>query len=691
MSDDFKQAGRLVTITTTLGPDVLLLESLRAREAISEPFRLELSCISRRDDLKAPDLVGLPVTVTLDVGRGKLRFFNGLVRRLTGGMPGGRGHRQYTLDVAPWFWFLSHTSDHRIFEKMTVPDIAQKIFREMSFDAYDTRGLTRTYAKREYCVQYGESHFDFISRLFEEEGIFYYFVHENGRHVMVLGDQPSAYRRCDPARVLVSPNGNDAQSLSSWDHAYDFITGRTASRDFNFEAPRQEMEVSVPARVALPGGTRFERFEFPGGFQSKKDGEAIARLRMEEAETGHETARATGDCKFMFAGGTFTLDRHDSKAEVGRGWAITAVEHVAVNAAFHAGMQEQESYGNSILCIPDTVPFRPPRVRRKPVIDGVQTAFVIGPKGEEIHCDQYGRVKLLFHWDRRGKATEPNECWVRTAQSWASNNWGAMTLPRVGMEVVVSFVNGDPDRPLITGCVNNADSMPVHGLPGNKTVTSFKTRSTPKSKGFNELRFDDKAGSEQIFIHAERDHHVRIKREMREKVGANRHAMVGGERFEHVGKSAHSLIKGDRLDKVEGAVSLDVGQNVHEKVGMNFVHKSGLNLVLEAGVSISLKVGGNFIAINPAGVFIQGNLVFINSGGSAAGLSASPEAPHQALAPVDDKPGTLPEAPPARRLPEPPAYRTPLVKAQVDTLLRGSASAALGCEICANNAGAKPG
>lgn len=683
MSDGFVHARRLITVTSSLGDDVLLAESLDAEEAVSRPFAFTLTAVSLREDLKAADLVGLPVTLTLDTGHGERRYLNGLVRRLTGGAPISRDYRRYTLHIAPWFSFLGYTRDHRIFQNKTVPDIVKEIFGDFQYDHFDTKGLSGSYPEREYCVQYGESYFDFVSRLLEEEGIFYYFTHENGRHTMVLGDGPRAWGKCAESKIKFAANRALDQSIHTWEHGYGYLAGKTTRKDYNFETPQEPLVAEAPSRLDLAGMNRLERFEYPGRFLLKPDGDTIAEHGMEAEEAGHETAAGASDCKTMFAGGTFTLERHDCVSEQGTGWALLHVTHRASNAPFHSGMGGIEHYANEFVAIPDRTVFRPERWTPKPRIDGVQTAFVVGPKGEEIYTDKYGRVKVQFHWDRRGGKDEKSSCWVRTAQAWAGRSWGAMVLPRVGMEVVVSFLDGDPDRPLVTGHVNNAENTPVYALPDEKTKTSLKTRSTPGGKGFNELRFEDKKGKEQIFVHAERDLHTRTKREQREWTGADRHEFTGGSRFVKVDKSLHSLIKGDRLEKIDGGLSLDVAMDVQEKVGTNFVHKSGMNLVMEAGMSISLKVGGNFIAINPAGVFIQGNLVLINSGGSAVGMSASPEKPEEAQPAVDAKPGEVEKPTPPPKLPVLPAYRSPTVMAQVATLENAASSGTPFCEICA--------
>lgn len=691
MSVDYRQAGRLLTVSSPLGEDVLLAEFLAGVEALSRPFAFRLVCAGKADDIEADELVGLPVTMTIDMGfdGGKRRYVNGLVQRLTRGETLGGGYRRYSLDIVPWFQFLAHASDHRFFSDRTVPQIISEIFDEFHYDNYNLGKLTKEYLPREYCVQYGETYFDFISRLLEEEGIFYYFMHENGSHTMTFGDSPSAYQKCEESDLILSA-GNTRQSLHTWERRFDFTSGAAATRDYNFETPTHSLQSKISSKVALPGNERLSHFLYPGRFMKTPQGDEQARRTMEIEEAGHETVLASGDARSLSAGGVFTLVEHPCPSEKDSRWAITELHHNVANTPYFATGNEgvKESYHNQLMCIPHRVPFRPRRVTPKPRIDGVQTAFVIGPEGKEVHVDRYGRIKVLFHWDRHGgKDREERACWIRTTQAWAGKQWGATFVPRVGMEVVVSFIDGDPDRPIVTGCVNNAVTMPSYDLKPEETRTVLRTRSSPKGSGFNELRIEDKTGREQIFLRAQRDLHVRAKRQRREWIGTSDHLRVGTDLREHVLNDRHELVDGDRMAKVGGVSSLEVTEDVHEVVGMNFLHKSGMNVVMEAGTSISFKVGGNFITINPAGVFIKGNLVFINSGGAPAGMSASPQAPEKALHAVDSDGGQPAEPTERAKLPLPPAYRSPAVMAQARTMRAGSDGGAVACEICQNKGG----
>jgi type VI secretion system secreted protein VgrG len=319
-------------------------------------------------------------------------------------------------------------------------------------------------------------------------------------------------------------------------------------------------------------------------------------------------------------------------------YVLTSVIHSAHTGGDYASTENDEAYySNNFTCIPFSVPYRPARMTPKPLMQGSQTAFVVGPSGEEIYVDEYGRVKVQFHWDREGKYDEKSSCWIRTSQPWAGNKWGGAYWPRIGQEVIVDFLEGDPDMPIITGRVYNAESMPPYKLPDEKTKTVvFKSDSSLGGGGFNELRVEDKKGKEQIFIHAERNKDIRIKKDLFETVGGSAHHTVDGDQFELVGGDKHDHVKGDHIEKVDGSASLTVGMDLQEKIGMKYAHeagmeihlKAGMNIVIEAGVQLTLKAAGSFIDINPAGIAISGPMVLINSGGAAGtGSGSSPDTP----------------------------------------------------------------
>jgi type VI secretion system secreted protein VgrG len=420
----------------------------------------------------------------------------------------------------------------------------------------------------------------------------------------------------------------------------------------------------------IGGNTKYEIYDYPGPHTKKSEGEDLVKLRIQEEEAIHQLVRGTGNCRTFASGYKFNVTEHSRKDMTGQ-YVLTEISHSASVGQSYAGSGETggEVYRNNFVCIPLNVPYRPQRLTPKPIIQGPQTAIVKGKKEEEIWTDKYGRVKVRFHWDRletirKGDQDEPikdeeRSCWIRVSQPWAGKNWGAINIPRIGQEVIVEFLEGDPDRPLITGRVYNDALMPPYTLPDNMTRTTFLTRSTKKgsSSNFNELRFEDKKDNEQIFMNAEKDMDLRVEHDSREFVGNDRSLIVqndqkekvGGEQDIQIAKDQNESVGGDASLNVTGnqnvqvgqTMSLQVGQNLQEKSGQNYAHeagmeihlKAGMNVVIEAGLELTIMASGNFINIGPAGVAISGTLVLINSGGAAG--SGSPSSPTSPKAPKD--------------------------------------------------------
>jgi type VI secretion system secreted protein VgrG len=680
------QENRALGLSTPLGDDVLLLTAFHGSEHLSRLFKFELDLISDNDAITAAEIVGKNVTISLKLTDESPRFFNGFVSELVAG-DAEDGRRNYRATLVPWLWFLSQTADCRIFQQKTVIEIIGQIFGDLGFSDYETSEIKGDHKQWDYCVQYRETDFNFVSRLMEREGIFYYFRHEDGKHTLVLADHAGAYKDCTENEVDYPPSRSRvaiADHIKSWSHRFGFVPGKWAQTDHNFETPSTNLMTNSQSVVSLPGIDKYEVYDYPGEYQQKTDGETEVKLRMEEEEVEHDTINAASLCKSFTPGGKFTITGERAGGDKDQSFVITTVHHTATEPlAYETGSPMGEDYSNSFTCIPESVVFRPARVSPEPMISGVQTAVVVGPSGEEIHTDEYGRVKVQFHWDREGKKDESSSCWIRVAHSSAGRKWGVLSIPRIGQEVVVDFLEGDPDRPLIVGSVYNAEQMPPYELPANQTLSYIKTNSSKDGDGFNELRIEDKKDKEQIFLHAERNMDVRVKNDSNERVVANRNLIVGsednggegdqvefvhgnkhlgvkndhvekldknmyltvaenqevvvhGDTIEKVGGGAHLAIDGSQSESVGGDMSLDVGSNLHQKVGMNSaleagqaVHiKGGMNVVIEAGLSLTLKVGGNFVNIGPTGVSIQGTMVMINSGGAAgSGSGASPSSP----------------------------------------------------------------
>ena len=683
----FVQDDRLLSLETPAGPDVMLVERVQGREALSSPFLYRIDALGPIEPLAPETIVGNSVTIGFRQPDGQRHYVNGIARSLGVGVPVARDQRYYTIEVVPWLSLLSYTRNCRIFHSlggggpMTVPKIVETIFQEFGFSNFEFRSLTGTYQPRDYCVQYNETYLDFISRLLEEEGIYYYFTHERDRHKLILSDSAAGYGKLSPATLRFNPSGQYADQIERWERVYAIAPGRWATKDYDFQAPRTALDSDEASVAKVPVSTKYELFEYPGRYATRDAGSALARRRMEAEERGLEGVRGIGACRSLHPGLTFALTDHPTVAENNQPVVVAELEFDACNEGFLPGDKRKASYANSFRALPAKAVVRPARLTPKPSVRGIQTAFVVGPAGEEIYTDKFGRIMVQFHWDRRGRSDEKSSCWIRVAQSWAGHQWGMQTVPRIGMEVLVDFVDGDPDRPLVIGVVNNADTLPTYTLPEHKTRSGIKTRSSPGGRGFNEIRFEDKAGKEQVFVHAQRDYDLRIGHDSRTSVASGRHVNVGGGLWEWVGKNHHATIDGDHVESIGGGVSRSVGVDLHDKIGTNYAVHAGANLCLEAGASLTLKVGGNFITLSPAGIAMNGTLVLINSGGAANGLSASPARPDKPSPADKDKGGTIPAAPKAK-LPRPVQGHKPKAAVQAMVMRNAAASNTPFCEIC---------
>lgn len=636
----FSQDRRHIRIATVLGKDVLHVESLSGTEGMSRLFNLELDLVSESQDLSFEEIVGTGVTVTVDLLWGGKRFFHGVVNRfvqVTGGGTVGDDTRvsKYRATVVPWLWLLCRSAESRIYQNLSIPDIVEKVFKDHGFSDYELK-LQGSYQPRPYCVQYRETHFNFVSRLLEDAGIHFFFEHLSGKHKLILADNPQANAPLKEQKIasyqIETCSQIDEDVITSLGKMVEIRSGRYALNDYNFEIPNTALTVELPSKYPVGPGTR-EIYDYPGEYGKKAEGDGIARVRMEEEEAQVATITGTSNCRAFATGYRFTLTNFYRREMNGKEYLLTTIQH-HIHQDVKAG--GSFSYDNSFTCIPADVPFRPPRLAPKPVVQGAQTAVVVGAAGDELFTDEFGRVKVQFYWDREGKKDDKSSCWVRVSQLFAGTNWGAMFIPRVGQEVVVDFLEGDPDRPLVTGRVYNGANKPPYELPAHKTRSTIKTSSSKGGGGFNEIRFEDKKGEEQLFIHAEKQQDIRVKKDALEWIGNERHLIVVKDQLERVGGDKHLEVVGDQNEKVGGTVSLATGKDLQQKVGKKHVldagqeiHlKAGMTVVIEAGTQLSLKAGGNFIDIGPAGVTITGSTVLINSGGSpGSGSGASPTAP----------------------------------------------------------------
>ncbi len=632
------QTNRLAAITTPLGADVLAVRSISVTEQLGRLTLGELELISENPNISFTALIGQTVSVRLDVAGGAKRYFHGYVSGFEMLDHSGR-YPSYGMTIVPWLWFLTQTSDCRIFNNKSVPTILKEVFDSHGFSDVKLQ-LSNSYGPWEYCVQYRETDFNFVSRLMEQEGITYYFEHEAGAHFLVLCDSPGShlpFPGYDSITFQAAPTGDvKEERIRRWTAQQRHLSGAFAHVDYDFKKPRVDLTTQT-TQPGEHGRDDLEVFDFPGEYEASGDGSDWAKVRMQELRTQAKTYQGEGDVRGLAAGSIFEL-KGSSRTDQDAKYLTTSVRHSVRVSDYESGATEDSSYRCSFTAQDAAAPFRTPRQTPKPLVSGIQTAVVTGPSGEEIYTDEYGRIKVQFHWDRYGKKDENTTCWMRVATSWAGQNWGMISIPRIGQEVVVAFLEGDPDQPVVVGSVYNAIQMPPYSLPSEKTKSTMQSRSSKggAKSNFNELRFEDKKGSEQLFLHAEKDMDVRVKNDAREIVKKDRHLIVDGKQMELVKGDKHAHVKGKHVEKVDGDVSLTVGGKRHEKVGtvesveagMELHLKAGMKVIIEAGVQLSLKAGGGFIDIGPAGVTIQGTLVLINSGGAAgAGTAASPESP----------------------------------------------------------------
>ncbi len=671
---EYTQANRLIQVFTPLGEDVLLLRGFHGTESLSQLFQFELQMFSENRSLSFDQIVGKNATLKVVLPDLTTRYINGIINAFSQGgsapLEGGSSPKifaTYRATLVPWFWFLTQTSDCRIFQNQSVPEILETVFGDYGFTDYALR-LQGTFAAREYCVQYRESVFQFASRLMEEEGIFYFFEHQQDKHILVLANHPNEFKPCPHLaeisyESLVGEERED-DVITEWQTSQRVLPGQISLGDFNFENPTLDLTANITGQDTR----KLELYDYPGEYKTKSEGERLAGIRLQEAESPRLVTAAASTCRGLLPGYRFQLQHH-YRRDFNRAYAITTVSHEFEQGTnFRSGEGEADAaltYANRFDCIPHPTHFRPPRRTSAPKINGSQTAIVVGPAGEEIYVDKFGRVKVQFHWDRTGTYNEKSSCWVRVAQNWAGKRWGAIFLPRIGQEVIVDFMEGDPDQPIITGRVYNGAALPPYTLPDKMTKSTLKSNSSKGGGGFNEIRFEDKKGSEQIFIHAEKDEDLRIKNDRKEFIGNDSHLIVKHDQAEAVDGDKHLTVKGAQNEKVDGTISLKAGRDLQRKVGMKYaldagleIHlKSGMNLVLESGTTLTLKVGGNFINLNPAGVFIQGTMVMINSGGAAgAGAGASPQPPTAPKEADEAEPGAALELPPPKRPPAPTRY-----------------------------------
>ncbi len=562
-SSDFIQASRVLKVKSPLGEDQLLPERMVIQEGVSQFFEINLSVRAKKESVKPEELIGRLVDVSVEVqqgdgeeGSGVRRPLNGLVTELHEGPPITRGLRSYAMTIRPQMWLLSRRSNCRIWMDKTVVEIAETLFSEHGIPAPDTSGIITPPPPQHYSVQWNETDLEYLLRRFEEDGLFYWFSHEDGSHKLHVADSANGWLGSSPSaqgegRVRLAQGSSDRNHINDWARRFSYVPGQRAGADWNFETPSMVPGTMTPSLVQMPDATKRELYEYPSRIKTVAEAERAQKLRTQATEADHDRVFGASTSRILEAGRRFTPYEVAHPEYEYEEHVIIKATHTIIDRSYETNGNEPE-YRNSFEAIPSRVPLTPHRQTKRPRIEGTQVAIVAGPAGEEIHPDQYGRIKLWFPWDRKAKKDGTDTCWVRVAQNWAGATWGGQIIPRIGMEVMVAFVDGDPDRPLVTGVVPNPANGVPYELPANKTRMVLRS-NTHKGTGFNELSFEDEAGKEQLFLHAQKDHDVHVLNDTRERVEHDRH--------QHVANDKTGFVGGDYEQVVAGNVSIAVGQN----------------------------------------------------------------------------------------------------------------------------------
>jgi len=576
----FTQDSRLISVDTPLGKDVLLLTSFDGTESISSPFTFKLTALSTHLDIVPDDIVGKQITVKIQNEHG--RVFNGFVEQFFFGEVDDSGLRKYHLTMVSWLWFLSCTEGRRIFQNKNTKDIVSQVFQDLGFSDFDFRA--KGGEPREYCVQYGESDLDFVSRLLAEEGYAYYFSHEANKHTLIIVDKVNAYDECPETNLTYARGSALDSQIVSWEHHYQFRKGGWTLNDYNFKEPNKNLGVERNSKSKYANNDKFKHYEYPGLYEAGL-GADLVKVRMDAEEVAMNMIEGSSNCSTFYSGGLFTLDKHEAKAEKGS-YILLTVGHKASESSYYTGAKGSgSSYANTFTCIPADVHYRP-KVEKRPVMRGPQSAVVTGPAGEEVYIDEFGRIKVQFIWDRDGKKDENSSCFLRVMQSWAGNGWGSSFIPRIGHEVIVSFLDGDPDRPIVTGAVYNGANKPPYS---SKTQSGIKTRST-KGAGtanYNELRFEDKKGSEQVYVHAEKNLDTMVEN--------NETLTVDNDRTKTVNHDENSTIENDRNKTVSNNQTETIGNNKTIDVGKDHQESVMGNMTITVDKDLKESVNGQYI------------------------------------------------------------------------------------------------
>jgi type VI secretion system secreted protein VgrG len=630
----YSQSNKQMELTTPLGKDALLLMAFTGQEGISRLFSFQLEAIAEnRTEVSFDKLLGQKLMIRLNCSGDEKRYFSGICNRV------GQGERdvqftRYRLEIVPEFWKLTKKAQSRIFQQVSVPDILKKVLEGLEVK-YEIQG---SFHPRDFCVQYRETDFNFASRLMEEEGIYYFFKHTSSGHQMVVANSPDGHPHLPIASKIIYEDieggKRDEDRIYDWEKAQTLSSGKYTLWDHCFELPHKHLEAQanivdtvqagrVGHKLKVAGNDRLEIYDYPGEYAQRFDGvdrgggerssdlqkifednRRTADIRIQEEAFPALVIQGASNCRQFVSGHKFTLERHFNADGQ---YVLTGVTHSARQAGDFRSNGEEFHYANGFTCIPLALPYRPQRLTRKPVVQGSQTAVVVGPKGEEIFTDKYGRVKVQFHWDREGKNDEKSSCWIRVGTVWAGKQWGVVHIPRIEQEVIVDFLEGDPDQPIIVGSVYNAREMPPYKLPDNKTQSGIKSRSTlgGGAANFNEFRFEDKKGEEEVYLHAEKDWNTKVENDKTQEIQHDDTLTVGNNRT--------TTVTVDHSETVGSNQTISIGVNQNTTVGASQSTTVGASITVTAGATITITAGATTTISSGGPVTINAPLIMLNA------------------------------------------------------------------------------
>ena len=627
VAPDAEEGSSYVTVSIKPDPGFeLVFDGLTATEELGRPFLIVLDLSSGKVKGNTAKMLGSSVTVTLTDANKDKRYFNGILTRIGyAGLSGGV--YRYHVELRPWIWLLTRVQDCKIFQKKSAWDIINAVFKDKGFSALsDKRQNQAGDTVLDYCVQYRETSFDFVTRLMEHFGIYYYFEHKDGEHTLVLADDPNSHSSIGKAiPFYFSQTEQRAVEDHVWEWTADLHlqSGAYSYRDYNFTTPSADLTTKSLKSGDHPYDS-YEVYDYPGTYETASDGQKLADVRMQEFSARVQLFDGKSNARGIRAGVKFTLSNFTDE-QLNQEYVVT---HAVTMLTIAEGASDTrgnlvDSHRVNFTAMAGTVPFRLERRTPRPMIRGPQTAKVVGESGEEITTDQYGRIKVQFYWDRVGTNDENSSCWIRVAQSWGGAGWGAMFIPRIGMEVVVVFLEGNPDRPLITGIVYNATQTVPYPLPDKKVVTTFKSNSSKGGGGSNELRFDDTKSNEEVFFQAQYNYNkvvlnnetVKIKKDTTTTVEEGNRKVTISQ-----GNDEHTVSQGNRTATVsQGNESLTVSAGNQKTdvsaggskttTGQAFEVTAGTSVKLTATASIELTCGGTSLKLDPSGVTISGPMI----------------------------------------------------------------------------------